>query len=876
MEREHVLAIRREVRKRGLNLTYVEDEAVDFISCQIEEKLNQGHSFDEAFNEAFAQAAEEGMFSLKTKLTTPKSIYTMDMLTNYLKIASRNLAKYKANAAINLLGLVLSLTASIVIGLYLKYEYSFDKDYPELDRLYRVNSISNLGQEADYLNAVSGVLVPEIESNIPEVELVSDLIVVVANQPLKSNGSVFFDYLMCGVGEDFIQLFGLKEVKGQLTAPFETVNGVAISESQANKIFGEEDPIGQSFSIEQNDQTYTFLVQAVFEDMPSNTHFNDDEWSGFDMLVSMETTEVVSGNKPNWRSINSPAYVRLVPGASEEAVNTKMNEIVAKNLEGNIWYEHYLQPVSDIHLNTREDGIGSTGDVQQLNLFALIGVIILLIACINYVNLTTAQASVRLKEVGVRKVIGARRRQFVIQFLVEAALMSLMSIIVSAVLVALLIPLLNSNFGLHLSLDLSSDWQNLISFLILMLLVSLLCGTYPGWYLSRIRANVLLRSSSAIKSGGGLFRKILVVIQYATAITLIVATLIIGNQMNFLSKKDLGFDKEQVVYLKMGWRAGRKYGKLLFNEVEKESGVLAASLTSNTLGDGNLSGNGITVGDAEENESEIHEVLAVDDGYLSALGLELNSGRWFSEDFASDRKEGFVVNEAFVRYFGLENPVGTKLARNSQKGAIIGVVKDFHFKSMHTAIEPLVMFEDDRNGYWNIALRISPENMGNTIERLEAAWTDVIPDVPFSYEFLDDQIDQYYKSDRDFALVFQVFSGLAIAVSCLGLIGLVAFTTRRRAKEIGVRKVLGASIGGILQLLSLDFVKLIVIGAVIAVPVAYYTMSQWLENFEYRISINAGAFVLGLIITIGLSWVSVSYLSVKAAKSNPVDSLRTE
>ncbi|NVK84683.1 MAG: hypothetical protein HWE21_10205 [Cytophagia bacterium] len=381
-----------------------------------------------------------------------------------------------------------------------------------------------------------------------------------------------------------------------------------------------------------------------------------------------------------------------------------------------------------------------------------------------------------------------------------------------------------------------------------------------------------------MKSGGGLFRKILVVIQYATAITLIVATLIIGNQMNFLSKKDLGFDKEQVVYLKMGWRAGRKYGELLFNEVEKGSGVLAASLTSNTLGDGSLSGNGVTVGEAvgDEAKSEIHKVLAVDDGYLNALGLELTDGRWFSRDFASDRKEGFVVNEAFVRYFGLENPVGTKLARNSQKGSIIGVVKDFHFRSMHTAIEPLVMFEDDRNRYWNIALRISPENMGNTIERLEAAWTSVIPDIPFSYEFLDDQIDQYYKSDRDFALVFQVFAGLAIAVSCLGLIGLVAFTTRRRAKEIGVRKVLGASIGGILQLLSFDFVKLIVLGALIAVPVAYYTMSQWLENFEYRISINAGAFVLGLLITIGLSWISVSYLSVKAAKSNPVDSLRTE
>lgn len=876
MKREQVLAIRREVRKRGLNFTYVEEEAVDFIGCQVEDMLQSGIPFEEAFETAFQQAAYEGMFNLRKQLITPKPIYTMDMLTNYLKVAFRNLNKYKANSAINLMGLVLSLTASIIIGLYLKYEYSFDKEYPELNRLYRVNSISNLSQNTSYLNSVSGMLVPVIKSDIPEVELASDLAIVVVDQPLKANGSMFFDYRMSAVSKDFIELFGLKEVRGQLTAPFETVNGVALSEAQANKIFGVGDPIGQSFSIEQNDKVHTFLVQAVFKDTPSNTHFNNDKWSGFDMLISMETAKVVSANQPNWRSINSPAYLRLAKGASEQAVNAKMNELVVKNHGEEIWYEHYLQPVSDIHLNTREDGISSVGDVQQLKLFALIGVIILVIACINYVNLTTAQASVRLKEVGVRKVIGAHRRQFIMQFLVEAALMSLVSIIISGVLVAILIPLLNSNFGLYLSLDVSSDWQNLLGFIGLMLVVSLLCGTYPGWYLSRLRANVLLKSSSVVKSGGGLFRKILVVLQYATSITLIVATLIISNQMNFLSQKDLGFDREQVVYLKMGWRAGNKYGELLFNEVSKESGVLAASLTSNTLGDGSMSGNGINVGEEEAGKREMHQVLAVDDGYLNALGLELNEGRWFSGDFASDRKEGFVVNEAFVKHFNLENPIGTKLARNSQKGTIIGVVKDFHFKSMHTTIEPLVIFESERNQYWNLVLRLSPEDMGNTLERLEAAWVNVIPDFPFSYEFLDDQIDKYYKSDRDFALVFQVFAGLAIVVSCLGLIGLVAFTTRRRAKEIGVRKVLGASVGAILQLLSAEYVKLILVAALLAVPVAYYSMSQWLENFEYRIDINFGAFVLGLLITIALSWISVSYLSVKAAKSNPVDSLRTE
>ncbi|WP_420387614.1 ABC transporter permease [Roseivirga sp.] len=879
MDREQVVTIRREVRKRGLNFTYVEEEAVDFISCQIEALLKTGLSFDEAYDHAFRQAADEGMFNLKSKLITPKPLYTIDMLKNYFKIAARNMAKYKANTAINLLGLVLSLTASIIIGLYLKNEYSYDKEFPELDRLYRVNSISNLGQNTSYLKAVSRKLVPEIKSNIPEVELVSDLYGAIVNQPLKVNNSTYFDYRLSASNEDFIELFNLKTLQGDMQAPFETPYGTAISESQAQRFFGDQDPIGQDLLIMTNGQEYNFQVQAVFEDMPENTHFSEDRWSGFDMLISMETLDLFTQNRASWTSINNPAYLRLAPGASEEVVNEKLNELVVKNHGKEIWYEHYLQPVSDIHLNTRQSGIDSAGDIQQLRLFSLIGIIILIIACINYVNLTTAQATVRLKEVGVRKVIGARRRQFVIQFLVEAALMSVVSIVLSAVFVTALVPVLNNSFDLNLSLDLTNDGLTLSGFFMLMLLVSLLCGGYPGWYLSRIRANELLRSSGAMKAGGGLFRKILVVLQYATSITLIVATLIISSQMKYVSQKDLGFDKEQVVYLKMGWRVSQQYGNVLFDEISKESGVLAASLTTNTLADGSMSGNGVTVGQKENDDDwEMHKVLAVDDGFLDVLGLELQNGRWFSEDFASDREKGFVVNEAFVDHFKLDEPIGETLERNDQVGKIIGVVKDFHYMSMHTAIEPLVMHEMPRKGYgyWNMALRLSPQDMGGTLDRIESIWSEVVTDFPFEYEFLDEQLDQYYKSDKDFALVFQVFAGLAIVVSCLGLIGLVAFTTKRRAKEIGVRKVLGASVSTILQILSLGYIKLILLGALVAIPITYYAMSQWLENFEYRIDIKAGVFIIGLMMTIVLSWLSVSYLSIKAARSNPADALRTE
>lgn len=868
------------MRNRGLNLTYVEDEAVDFICCQIQELLNNGQSFERAFELVLEKANKERMFHIKSKLITSNTVNIMDMLNNYLKVAWRNLVRYKFNTAINLFGLVIGLVTSIIIGLYLVNQFSYDKMYPDEERLYRINTISNLGQTPRHMNFIAAPLLPALQAELPEIEMASSLAYgLIMNKPLRYNNNTIFDYKLLSTSSDFPKMFGLNIIAGNASNVYSDLNSVMISESIAKRIFSEADPIGKIFQVSDGGQDHLFKVDAVFQDLPSNTHFKTNKQVNFNMLVSNQTAEGLNDLTLSWTSINDPGgYIKLAKGANESDVSDKINDILKKNAGDDIWYEHYLQPVNDIHLNTWGYGISAEGNLNQLYLFALIGILILVIACVNYINLTTAQASVRLKEVGVRKVIGANRGQFIAQFLIEAILISTIAIILALVVVLALIPILNSQYALNIDLSVTRNGVGLLLFILTMLLLSLLCGTYPGFYLAKLRSKDLLKSGVSAKMGGGVFRKILVTLQYGTSLTLIIATLVIIDQMNYIKSKDLGFDKEEVIYINLGPRVSIQYGQPLFNEVIGKSGVVSASLTANSLGEGGMSGNGIAIVSNGEELDEIHQVLAVDLGFLETLGLEIKQGRWFSNEFATDRSAGYVVNEAFVKHFGLEEPLGIKLSRNGRDGEIVGVVKDFNFKSVHSNIEPLVMYMSNYNqfGYTNLAVRLRPGNVSQTLSSLEESWEKVIPDNPFNYTFLDVQIDQYYKSDRNFASMFQVFSALAIFVSCLGLIGLVAFTTHKRSKEIGVRKVLGASVFRILSILSMDLIKLVFVAAVIAIPLAFYAMNHWLENFEYRISISFWSFILAVAMILVISWLSVSYISIRAAKANPVGALKQE
>jgi putative ABC transport system permease protein len=877
LTKDQILKIKRSVKRRGLRSFSIEDELIDFVGCEIAERMGDGQSFEKAMNEVLDKIESREITKIQKLNTVFGKPNNIEMFQNYLKIARRNLVKHKANTLINVFGLVLALTTSIIIGLSLKYEFSFDDMHDDLDQLYRINSISHMGQSARHMTSTSPLLSPAIESEIPDVIAASGFRTLFRNKPLKRGDKTFFDYRMSGVHKDFLEMFDFPIVKGSSENFDTSPNNVLLSESMAERIFGDENPMQELFTVSQtDDKEITFKVIGVFKDLSSNSHLSKS-YLKFDILTSMESLESLAG-KANWNSTMGPTYVKIKPGVEEEVINEKLSVLLKKHAGEEIWYEHYVQPVRDIHLNQRGFEISADGDIKQLYVFSIIGVLILVIACINYVNLTTAQASIRLKEVGVRKVIGAKRQQFIAQFLVESLLINLMSMLLAVTLVFLLIPVLNNSFSFNIHFSLQNDLVSIGGLFGIVFIISLICGTYPGYYLSRHNASYLLKSSVSAKSGGGFFRKVLVVMQYATSIGLIITTLVIVNQLQFMDKQDLGFDQEEVVYVNIGSAQSSKYGETLLAEMERNPGVIAASLTGNTLGDGSMSGNGILVKDMAKAEREMHKILAVDYGFKNAVGLEIEEGRWFSEEYGTDRTEGYVVNEAFIKHFDMENPIGEPLSKNGHKGSIIAVVKDFHFKSMRHSIEPLVMFMAPRDefGYWNLAVRLNPINSAKTFDDLKNIWESVVPDYPFKYEFLDEKIESYYESDKEFASMFSTFAILAIVVSCLGLIGLVAFTTQRRSKEIGVRKVLGASVKRILGLISRDFIKLILIGTVVAIPAAYLFAKEWLQGFEYRVDISIWIFIIAFMITAFISWISVSYISLKAAKANPVDSLRAE
>lgn len=875
MDREQVIAIRREVRKRGLNFTYVEEEAVDFISCQIEALLEAGLPFDQAYDQAFRQAADEGMFNLKTKLITPKAIYTMDIFSNYLKVAYRNLVKHKVNSLVNVFGLLIALSSVIFIALYVSKEFSYDKFIPENGLVYRVNGTSYMGDTPQSSNYVSPLLIDAMLEEIPQIEFAASGLALSSPNPFEIDGQAYYDLRIDYFKKDVFEIFGINVLDGSLEMAYNQPYGLMISKSKANQLFADEDPIGKKVEADFRNKPIVFTIYGVFEDLPEESHLSYSSYK-MEIIASQESWELIGGGKGRWNSTHMPAYVKVADGSDYKEVEQKINELLIRRAGEDIFYRHYLQPVGDIHLNTLGLPTDSQGDLNQVITFSLIGLLILVIACINYINLVTARITVRMKEVGVRKVLGAGRAQFLLQFIVEAFLLTMFSLIISIILVSLSLSALNDSFDLSLSLSLLENAWLLLGLFIILFVVSIISGGYPGIYLSRFTSSNLLRNTLNLGNARFTVRKLLVVLQFAISAAIIVCTIVVVRQLDFLRSSDLGYDQENIVYIDLPWRDISTKGVLFKQELEKLSVVKSASMTNGSFAKGNFSGNGIRVGMATE--SSMQRILPVDFNYLETMGIEIIKGRWFDPNLTTDVKEGFVINEAFLDYFDITDPIGLKLQRNDQEGEIIGVAKDFHWKSMHNEIEPLVMFMDEgySSRYGNIALKLNAGSLKEAEEQIRKVWQGIFQDRPFSWEFLDQQLEMSYQKDKVFGGIFTVFSVMAIVISCLGLLGLVSFSVERRLKEIGIRKVLGASISGILLLISKDFSKLVLIGFALSVPAAYFFISKWLDNFQYRIELDYWPFVLACFLTVFIAWISVSYISLRAAKSNPIDSLKTE
>ncbi|MCH8128209.1 ABC transporter permease [candidate division KSB1 bacterium] len=804
------------------------------------------------------------------------------MFRNYLRISFRNVFKQKVYSFINISGLTVGITCCLLIYFYVGFELSYDGFHKKADRIYRlVVDIfpPNDGLVDHYATSGPGVA-PVLESDYPEVEK-AVRIRSIPDVLLKWGENQFYETFHFA-DSTFFDVFSFPLLLGDpvkaLTDPFSLV----LTEEMANKYFGTEDPLGKVVLVQD---TVRFKITGVVKNVPANAHFT------FDFLASYNTLPRMGRNISTWWSFGGYNYLLLTEGANPTAFSEKIRHVSEKYIpeqEKGSGYrqEYYLQSITAIHLNSeRRSEWQANNKLAYIYIFSAIGIFILLIACINFMNLATARSIERSKEVGIRKVVGALRSQIAKQFLGEAIVLALISTVLSVFAMRILVPFFNDLTGKQLTINIANNFPLILIIVLLPIIVGVIAGSYPALFLSAFKPIDTVKG--AFKSGtrGINLRKSLVVFQFAISVTLIISTLVIHKQLTYMRNQKLGFSKEQILVLPLHHDAGiRKKYELLKNRFLQNPQIDMCSISSGIPGRRlnnsvfRIEGNRV---DSQYGTDAWNDMrfINVDTDFADIYNLEMLSGRFFSQEFETDAQSAFILNEAAVKKFDwgvVDRAIGKKIGfQSSSEGKVIGVVKNFHFKSLQSLIEPLII--TSRNFSLNyISIKISGTGIRETLESIENVWNEFVPNRPFSFFFLDDEFDKQYRADEKVAGTFTAFAFIAIFVACLGLFGLASFTTEQRTKEIGIRKVLGASMAGIIKNLSADFIKLIILANLVAWPVSYFLMQKWLQDFAYRIDPNVLSFFFAGFISVAIAILTISYQAIKASLANPIDALRYE
>lgn len=791
------------------------------------------------------------------------------MIKNYLKIAFRNLWRHKAFSFINIMGLTVGITAFFLIFLYVKFEMSYDSFHPKADRIYRI--VADLKTPTETINGdkPAWAVSPHLKMDFPEVEAsvrVSNASLLVRKGDIKfqEDNSLFAD-------SSFFNVFGFKLLRGDPKTALKDQLSIVFSESAAKKYFGNADPIGQTILL--TDGNFSAKVTGVMQDIPENSTIKAD------MLVSMTTvTEKFNkGLDDQWGNYGASAFLLLKPGVDAKRLEAKFPAFLERRNGGEMKQMQmfptlFLEPLRGVYLYSTRDG-NKSGNITNVYIFSIVAIFILLIACFNFVNLTTARSAERAKEVGIRKVVGAGKLQLARQFIGESVLICIISFLLSVLFSALLLPLFNQLSGKIISHNIFSHPQYLLMLLITSIGIGILAGLYPALVLSSFQPVTVLKGRFSTSTKGIILRKGLVVAQFTISIALIIATIVVSSQMNFMRSQDLGFNKEQKMILDTH---GDSLKIALKQEIAALPNVISTAMAGSVPGGGNPGAYSKIENIKGEMQIANLDLYFVDYDYIPQYKMKMLAGRAFSRDFGSDTTQAMVVNEATMKMFGYTSPqqiVGKKFDQWGRNGMVIGVVKDFHFRSLQEVIKPLSM-RIEPNGCDLISVSVSPVNLQSTIASIENKWKVLIPHRPFSYYFLDEFFDKQYRSEDRFGKLFLNFAILAIFISCLGLLGLASYSTMQRTKEIGVRKVMGASVANIVNLLSKDFLKLVIISFVIAAPIAWYFMHKWLLGFAYRINVSWWIFAVAGITALLIALLTVSFQAIKAAIANPVMSLR--
>ncbi|GAB3494768.1 ABC transporter permease [Spirosoma knui] len=805
-----------------------------------------------------------------------------DMIRNYLTIAFRNLWRHKAFTAINIVGLAVGLATCLLIVLFVLHELSYDRYHANADRVYRMILHGRMDEKDINLAYTSGPAGQALLRDCPGVEVVTRLrregafLIKHGQEVIKEENVAFVD-------SNFFSVFAIPMLKGSAASVLVEPKTLVVTETIARKYFGQSDPIGKMLSM---GQLGLFRVTGVCADVPSNTHFQ------YDMFGSLQSVK----NGPKWLASGAYTYLRLREGYSIQQVEAISRGFISKYIASEIKeffgidYAEFqrkgnrfgfgFQPITAIHLHSNlDDELAANSDIKYVYIFSAIALFILLLACINFMNLSTAGSAGRSKEVGIRKVLGSVQKQLVGQFLTESILLTFLALVLALGLVFLLLPSFNTLSGKQFTASAILNGRMLFGAVLACLAIGLLAGSYPAFVLSSFKPITVL--SGRIQAGlrNGWLRNTLVTGQFVVSIGMIIVTIVANQQVRFMQTKKVGFDKEQVLVLHDTHVLGDKLNAFKA-ELSRLSPVIKVSLAGFLpAGASSQSVDGIQVKNGSRTGTHRTKSYFIDEDYLPTLGIRLVQGRSFSKAFGSE-SSAVLLNEAAVRAYGFKNPIGQQIATvgdgtegSKRTYTVIGVVNDFHFESMRQHIAPLLLFYGGNNE--QLALRIQTDDIPGLLRTIEQRWK-AQTDNPFAYSFLDERFNTMYQSEQRISQLFGVFASLAVLIACLGLLGLAAFTTHQRNKEIGIRKVLGASIASVVVLLTKDFLRLVVIAIGIATPLAWYAMNQWLQDFAYKINIAWWVFVLAAVLAILVAFVTVSFQSIKAALVNPVRSLRSE
>jgi ABC-type antimicrobial peptide transport system permease subunit len=782
------------------------------------------------------------------------------MIKNYFKIALRNIKRNSTYSILNISGMAIGMASAILILLWVQDEWSFDRNFRNANELFRVIENQNLTTGGNSLIVpVPGALAHALKEEYPEIIRAVRLC---PNPLTLQKKGEFIEETVISTDKDFLKMFGIRFIRGDINTALDDPHSIVITEETAKKYFGNEEALGKTVA----SRGFNVTVTGVVKSMPENSHIQ------FNILIPVEWLSLLAAHTDGWNE-RFNTYIELKKGTESKILEAKIHDFIKRhNKESNS--EIFLQNIKKVHLYSLgkyfADSYG-TGDITYVRILSMIAVFILIIACINFLNLSTAQSSRRAREIGVRKVAGANKRKIVIQFLGESLLIVLVAHVIAMIFVELLLPGFNSLIGKQLFVNYQSAGLY-IGLITVVLFCGLLAGSYPAFYLSSLKPLDVIKGVINKNPGNTGFRRSLVIFQFSLSILLIICTLIVKTQLKYIQNKNLGFNKDNIGYFMFPTRPDDPKLETFKKELSNNPDILSVTRAWNPFyNEGTM--NGFSWAGKKESDDIYFHMIGADVDYARTYKLEIKEGRFFSSEFSTDNT-AIVINEEAAKILGFRNPIGEIITTSrGSKLNIIGVVKDFHIQSLHYKIGPLIMQTGSSNNFY---IKMKPNKIISTVESVKKTYKSFDPGLPIDFHFLDDDYDNLYRTEQRMGKIFSYFSFLAIIISCLGLIGLSSFMTERRSKEIGIRKINGAKSFEIFFLLSIEYILWVLISIVIANPIAWYFMHKWLQKFAYRIEIRWWVFALTGAIVLVVALLTVGFQSYRAASKNPVEALRYE